>query len=149
MWAYAAYVVIGLMAGFLSAIFGIGGGVILVPTLILVLAVPAKAATATSLAYIVPIALYGTVRQWYMGQDIRWLLALLAVPLGLIGAELGSRVKQYMSNAQVQILFGLLLIGLGIYLGLRGRAEFNSQRLAAAGRPSTEAPAQRPPTVVP
>jgi hypothetical protein len=143
-WAYAAYIVIGLVAGFLSALFGIGGGVILVPGMILALAVPAKAATAPSLAYIAPIAVYGTLRQWSMGQDIQWLLALIALPLGLLGTELGSRLKQHLPNAHLQILFGLLLVALGIHLAFRGRADLNKQRLSDAAGRGTEA-AARPP----
>lgn len=144
MWAYAAFILIGLIAGFLSALFGIGGGVILVPAMILVLALPAKTATATSLAYIAPIAIFGSLRQWHMGQDIRWMLALIALPLGILGAELGSRVKQYLSNANLQILFGLLLVALGIHLALRGRAELIKQQVSDAAGRSTEAPAQAP-----
>ena len=144
MWAYVAYIALGLTAGFLSALFGIGGGVILVPALILVLAVPAKAATATSLAYIIPIAIYGCARQWSMGLDIRWLYALLAVPLGLVGTEIGSRTKQHLSDARLQILFGLLLVGLGIYLALRGRAEMNAQRSSAAPSPTAQTSAPTP-----
>ncbi len=146
MWAYVAYVALGLVAGFLSALFGIGGGVILVPTLILVLAVPAKAATATSLAYIIPIAIFGCTRQWYMGQDIRWLYALLAVPLGLVGAEVGSRAKQHLSSAQLQVLFGLLLVCLGVYLALQGRAAMRAQSPASSAAPASASTPPAPPS---
>jgi len=137
MWIWITYVVLGLVAGFTSALLGIGGGIVMVPTLITLFAMPAKTATATSLAYIVPIALYGTLKQWHGGQDIRWLLALAAVPLGIVGAELGVRAKQHLSNAHLQIVFGLFLILVGAHLGYQGWTALKSgpaaQAQAAAG----------------
>jgi len=140
MWQYVTYVGVGLAAGFASALLGIGGGVIMVPALILLLALPAKAATATSLAYIAPVALYGTLKQWHMGQDIRWLLVLLAVPAGLAGAELGSRAKQVISGGYLQILFAAVMILAGVRLGLRGFAAVHGSQ-GAAGT-AIEAPAE-------
>jgi uncharacterized membrane protein YfcA len=132
MWHWTAYIAMGLVAGFASALLGVGGGVVMVPTLIMIFAVPAKTATATSLAYIVPIALYGTLKQWYGGQDVRWLLALAAVPLGLVGAELGVRAKQHLSNAHLQIIFAVFLILIGLHLGRQGWADLKGRPPVAA-----------------
>jgi hypothetical protein len=131
--SYAIYIAFGVVAGFTSALLGIGGGVVLVPAMIMVFALPAKTATATSLAYIVPIALYGVLKQWHDGAEIRWGLALMAVPLGLVGAELGIRAKQHLSNAWVQVIFAALMMAVGLRLGLQG--------LAALRQPSP--PAER------
>ncbi|MFO7959145.1 MAG: sulfite exporter TauE/SafE family protein [Candidatus Brocadiia bacterium] len=120
MFTYPAYLLVGLAAGFSSALLGIGGGVVMVPMLMLIFALPPKAATATSLAYIAPIALYGAMKQWHMGMDLRWLLVALAVPAGLLGAELGSRLKAHISDAHLRLVFAALMIVVGVRIGYRG-----------------------------
>lgn len=142
MWNYAAYILLALVAGLTSALFGIGGGIVLVPALIMFFAVPARVATTTALAYIAPIALYGILRQWHMGLECRWALALAAVPIGLLGAELGSRAKQHMPNAQLQALFGLLLIAVGVHLALQGWGAMRKQKLSAANPRQAQAASQ-------
>jgi uncharacterized membrane protein YfcA len=136
---YVACAVLGLIAGFASALLGIGGGVLLVPALVLLFALPAKAASATSLAYIGPVALAGAVLQWRRGEDIRWMLVLLAVPAGLVGAQLGTVAKAYVSNTHLKIAFGLLMVVVGVKLGLAGWSEMRDGRTARAQ--SIEAPA--------
>lgn len=115
---YAAYVLVGLAAGLSSALLGIGGGVIMVPMLIFLFALPAKAATVTSLAYICPVALAGALLGWHKGFEIRWLLVAIAVPAGLVGAHLGTYVKGHISNLQLKVIFGLLMILVGVRLAL-------------------------------
>lgn len=144
MWCYFGYVLLGLAAGFASALLGIGGGVIMVPVLVLLFALPAKAATVTSLAYIAPVALYGALKQWHMGQDIKWFLVLLAVPAGLIGAELGSRAKQYVSNAHLRLIFAALMIVVGVRLGYQGWRGLVSSRPLDAERAVAESQAGPP-----
>ncbi len=144
MWHYVAFMLVGLAAGFSSALLGIGGGVIMVPMLILLFALDAKAATATSLVYIVPVALYGALKQWHMGQDIRWLLVAVALPAGLLGAELGSRAKQVISNAHLQIVFAALMIVIGLRLGLQGYRALGGAREAGGGGTAVQAPAEPP-----
>jgi len=144
MWHYVAFILVGLTAGFSSALLGIGGGVIMVPMLILIFTLDAKIATATSLAYIAPVALYGALKQWHMGQDIRWLLVVMAVPAGLVGAELGSRAKQVVSNAHLQIIFAALMIVVGLRLGVRGYRAVGAAQAAGTDQPAVQAPAEGP-----
>jgi len=134
---YVACASLGLIAGFASALLGIGGGVLLVPALILLFALPAKAASATSLMYIGPVALAGALLQWRRGEDIRWLLLFLAVPAGLIGAHLGTVAKAHVSNTQLKIIFGLVMVLVGLKLGLAGWSEMRHGRPDASS--STEA----------
>ena len=142
MWHYVACASLGLVAGFASALLGIGGGVLLVPALVLLFALPARAAAATSLAYIAPVALAGALLQWRRGDDIRWALVALAVPAGLVGAHLGTVAKMHVSNTQLKIIFGLLMVIVGVKLGLTGWSEMRQSRAPAT--PSIEAPAQPP-----
>jgi hypothetical protein len=115
---YAAYLVVGLAAGFTSALLGIGGGVIMVPALIFFFSLPAKEATVTSLAYICPVALAGALLGAHRSFQIHWLLVALAVPAGLVGAHLGTHAKAHISAAQLKLVFGLLMIVVGARLAL-------------------------------
>ena len=142
MWHCAAYVLLGLVAGFASALLGIGGGVIMVPILVLLFALPAKAAAATSLAYIVPVALAGALLQWRRGEDIRWALVMLAVPAGLVGAHLGTLAKMHVSNIQLKMIFGLVMVIVGMKLGLAGWTEMREARAPVPA--PVEAPAEPP-----
>lgn len=148
MWHYSAYALLGLIAGFASALLGIGGGVIMVPILVLLFALPTKAAAATSLAYIVPVALAGALLQWHRGEDIRWTLLLLAVPAGLIGAHLGTLARASISNTQLKVIFGLVMVLVGVRLGLAGWNEIRQARTtpsAAPARVADEAPRDEAP----
>jgi len=144
MWQYVTFILVGLTAGFSSALLGIGGGVIMVPMLILLFVLDPKIATATSLAYIVPVALYGALKQWHMGHDIQWWLVAMAVPAGLVGAELGSRAKQLISNAHLQIIFAALMIVVGLRLGVRGCRALSAARTAGMAQAAVQAPAEPP-----
>ena len=72
----ATLVAVGLAAGFFSALFGVGGGLVVVPLLIGLLAYDAKVATATSLAAIIFTATFGTATHGGLG-NVDWTMALL------------------------------------------------------------------------
>ena len=117
---YLAYLVAGLAAGFTSALLGIGGGVIMVPVLILLFGLQPRIATATSLAYIAPIALIGVVLACWHGDVPRWRLMLLAVPAGVAGAFLGRWSSNHVSGAHIKLIFALLMLFVGVRIGLSG-----------------------------
>jgi len=114
---YALYLLVGLAAGFLSALLGIGGGVIMVPLLVLLLGADMKIAVGTSLAYIVPVALSGALQHSYRGQ-IMWKALLLVVPCGLIGTYLGVRASDVLSGPMLKRMFGVLMVVVGIKMAL-------------------------------
>lgn len=120
MTAYATYILTGLGAGLASALLGIGGGVIMVPALILLFDMPARGATATSLAYIAPIALAGVVFAARQGDSPNWRLALLAVPGGVLGSFVGRWISSRLSDAHVKLLFALLMLVVAVRLGIAG-----------------------------
>jgi len=82
-------VAIGLFAGVLSGLFGVGGGTVVVPLLVLLLAVDQKLAAGTSLAAIVPTAAVGAVSYAASGS-VDVVAALLLAAGGVIGAPLGA-----------------------------------------------------------
>ncbi len=105
---------IGLAAGVLSGLFGIGGGVIIVPLLVLALGFTIPQAAGTSLAaLLLPVGALGALEYWRGGfVDLRF-AGLLAVGL-LLGAYLGARLGISLPVEVVQRGFGLLLVIVGI-----------------------------------
>ena len=81
-------VVVGVAAGLLSGLFGIGGGTVIVPALVLV-GLTQRQAAATSLAAIVPTSISGVV-SYAMGGDVDWVAALLLACGMVIGSQIGS-----------------------------------------------------------
>jgi uncharacterized protein len=108
-------VLIGLAAGFFSALFGVGGGVVIVPLLILVLGFAARPATGTSLAAIGVIALAGTILYGIRGEVDYGYAALVGLPAA-VGAVAGSAVQQRVSARALALGFSLLLVGAGVAL---------------------------------
>ncbi|MEO1209927.1 MAG: sulfite exporter TauE/SafE family protein [Cyanobacteria bacterium J06638_20] len=110
---------IGLLAGFLSGMFGIGGGVVMVPLQMLLLAEPIKAAVRTSLGAIVPIAISG-LTQHTLNDNVLWLPGLSLGLGGLLGAQIGTRMLPKLGDRTVNRLFRLFLIALAVYMVIRG-----------------------------
>jgi uncharacterized membrane protein YfcA len=105
-----AFVGIGLLAGVMAGMFGIGGGNIIVPLLTLVLGYPAKRAIATSLgAILLPFGLPGVLV--YYQQGTLDLAAAAWVALGLfIGTVFGAKITIRLPSATVRLLYGFFLL---------------------------------------
>jgi len=105
---------IGLFAGVLSGLFGIGGGTVIVPLLILTVGLSTTQAAGTSLAALVlPVGALGALEYWRGGfVDLRF-AAVLAVGL-LLGAYLGARLGISLPVEVVQRGFGVLLVIIGV-----------------------------------
>ena len=134
-----AYLAVGLGAGFVSSLLGVGGGIVMVPMLIILFGLKAQTATATSLAYIVPISIAGVLLAWWHGDMPRWGLVLLAAPTGFAGAYMGRWASAHLSGAHIKLLFALLMIAVGVHLGLSGLRSLKSPPPPAAA--ATQAPA--------
>lgn len=80
---------IGLAAGFLSGAFGVGGGTVIVPLLVLILHADQRLAAGTSLAAIVPTATVGVVSYAVQGS-VAWIPALLLAAGAVVGAQIGT-----------------------------------------------------------
>ena len=108
-------VAIGLLAGFMSALFGVGGGLIIVPLLILLLHWDPHAATATSLAAVGITALAGTITYAIAGEVDPAHAVLLGVPAAL-GATVGASLQQRVQARELSFLFSGLLVVIAIWL---------------------------------
>jgi uncharacterized protein len=108
-------VLIGLVAGFFSALFGVGGGIIVVPLLLLLGSWQQRPAMATSLAAIGIIAFAGTISYGLHGELKPGAAAIVGVPAA-IGAVFGTSLQQRIANRTLSYLFALLLAGLAVKL---------------------------------
>jgi uncharacterized protein len=106
---------IGLTAGFFGALFGVGGGIVMVPLLIAILAFPARPAMATSLAAIGLIAIEGVVFSGIHG-DLRPLDAVILGVPAAAGAFVGATVQQRLANRTLSYAFAVLLAGVAVRL---------------------------------
>ncbi|NUT55120.1 MAG: sulfite exporter TauE/SafE family protein [Thermoleophilia bacterium] len=106
---------IGLVAGLFSALFGVGGGIVIVPLLILVLHFDSRAATGTSLAAIGITALAGSILYAFEGHVHAGHAALVGLP-ATAGAVVGTAVQQRISGRALTLAFAGLLAVLGVWL---------------------------------
>jgi len=114
---------IGLIAGFLSGLFGVGGGAVMVPLQMVWLGEPIKSAVRTSLGAIVLIAMSGLWR-YGIQENVLWGPGIALAIGGAIGAQFGTRLLKKLSSDRVNQLFRALLTILAIYMtwrGIRGR----------------------------
>lgn len=112
---------IGLLAGLLSGLFGVGGGVVMVPLQMLFLGETIKAAVRTSLGAIVPIAVSGLAQHTWNG-NVLWIPGICLGVGGIIGAQFGTRLLPRLPDRTVDRLFKGFLIALSVYMALRGIA---------------------------
>ena len=106
---------IGLVAGLFSALFGVGGGIVIVPLLILLAGFGSKRATGTSLAAILITALAGVTLYGIEGEVQVGHAALVGLP-ATIGAIAGTALQQRVAGRTVTLGFALLLAVLAVVL---------------------------------
>ena len=109
------FVAIGLVAGFFSALFGVGGGIVVVPLLILAAGFDQRPAMATSLASIGLIALAGTISYALRG-DVDWRYGLLLGVPAALGAIGGTALQQRVAGPALSYAFAGLLVVIGVWL---------------------------------
>ena len=126
------FLAIGLGSGVLSGLFGIGGGVVIVPALLLIARMPATTATGTSLgALLLPVGALGAWTYYRNGHlDVR---ASLWIALGLFfGAYIGARLAQTLTPVQLKRAFAVFLVLVAARMWWSARAPERS-RAAPAG----------------
>lgn len=108
-------VAIGIAAGIFSAFFGVGGGIVAVPLLILLTGLPERAATATSLLAIAVTASAGVVVYGLRGEVEVGYAALVGLPAAA-GALAGSAWQQRIRASTLAYAFAALLTVIGVWL---------------------------------
>jgi uncharacterized protein len=110
-----ALVAVGLGAGILAGLLGVGGGIIMVPAMILLFGIPPVVAKGTSAAVIIPTAVMGTWRNRVKGNaDLR--AAAIVGAAGIVTAALGGILSDKMSDELSNVLFAALLLAVAARL---------------------------------
>ncbi len=105
-----ALVAIGLLAGFLSGIVGVGGGIVMVPLLIFMLSFTQHQAQGTSLAVLaIPVTAL-SVFNYYKEGHVNWKYAIIIGLFFIIGSYFGSKLAININQKQLQKIFGVVLL---------------------------------------
>lgn len=113
-------ILIGLVAGLLGALCGVGGGLVMVPAFVLALGIEHKHAVATSMAIIVVIAVVSTANNSRVAGLIDWKLVLAVGLASAVAAWFGSDLMRSLSNHTLTRIFGCVLVLFGVRMLWKG-----------------------------
>ena len=108
-------VLIGLLAGLFSALFGVGGGIVVIPLLVLVARYEQRPAMATSLAAVGLIALVGAATYALHGELKPGAAAVVGLPAA-VGAVGGTWLQQRLATRTLTLAFAALMTGVAVWL---------------------------------
>lgn len=109
---------VGVFVGFLGAIMGVGGGFIMVPAMIYLLNMPTKVVVGTSLFQIIFVSAFTTLMHAVTNQTVDFVLAVVLLVGGVIGAQVGAIVGLRLKAEQLRVLLALLVLAVCFKLGL-------------------------------
>jgi uncharacterized membrane protein YfcA len=113
------YALVGLTAGVLGSMLGVGGGILMVPAMVYFCRVPFKAAAALSLAVMVPMALTSTIR-YFCNPEVRPVMiekvlpALLMATLAIGGAFVGTELSKHLTAGTLKKIFAVIMIAVAV-----------------------------------
>lgn len=110
---------LGLIVGILSGMLGVGGGIVMVPLLVLLLGIEQHLAQGVSLAYIIPTASMGAYTHYRQGNVVRVAVPWMAMA-SLLMAVLGSALAHSIGSIALRQVFGIFLSLIGLQMGLTG-----------------------------
>jgi uncharacterized membrane protein YfcA len=116
---YISYIIIGLLAGILAGLFGVGGGLIIVPALVLVLGFSQFAANGTSLvALLLPVGIGGVIAYYRAGKiDVGNIYGGLVISVGMfLGAFLGSKLALTLPEVLLKRSFCVFILFVAVKL---------------------------------
>lgn len=113
-------VIIGLAAGLLGALCGVGGGIVMVPAFVAMLGLDHKQAVATSMAVIIVTALAATLNNARTNNLIDWKVVLAVGAASAITAWFGSDLMRSLSNQTLTRIFGCALVLFGARMLWKG-----------------------------
>jgi uncharacterized membrane protein YfcA len=112
-------IAIGLGGGLLSGLLGVGGGIVIVPLLVLWASYSQRDAHATSLGAIIPISIAGIATYGAAGE-VRYGTALALAVGSVVGAPIGALLLARIDERLLKVVFGTFLVGVAVLLGARG-----------------------------
>jgi uncharacterized protein len=119
---------IGVLSGFVAGLFGVGGGILIVPALVLVLGMEQRLAHGTSLAAIVPIAVGGVVGYVWSGS-VDWVAVVILVGGAALGAVAGTHALHRLPLRALRVVFALYLLATAVSLFLTVGSTAAQERL--------------------
>lgn len=111
--------VVGVMTGILSGLFGVGGGFVIVPALVLFSRMPMHRAVGTSLMVVAMVSASGFGSQWMSGRDVPLVVTSLFVLGGILGLFLGQRLGRRLSGPALQRVFAVAILLVGLFVVVR------------------------------
>lgn len=112
----------GIVSGVLSGMFGVGGGFIIVPALVVFSSMSMSRAVGTSLLVISLVSVSGIVSLLSLGQTINWPLTSLFIAGGITGLWTGTRVGRHLSSSALQRTFAVAIMVVAVFVLLRNIA---------------------------
>lgn len=106
---------IGLSAGLLSGLLGIGGGSIMIPAMVYFMSMSQQMAQGTSLLIIIPTAI-SSVLIYARHDQINWPIGILIAVSSIVGALIGSHWAQHIPATMLKKMFGIFMILVGIQM---------------------------------
>jgi uncharacterized membrane protein YfcA len=110
---------IGLGGGLLSGLLGVGGGVVMVPLLVLWAAYGQRDAHAISLGAIIPISIAG-IATYGVAGEVRWWEAIGLAAGSIVGARIGAELLARIDERLLKVVFGVFLVAVAALLGAHG-----------------------------
>ena len=107
--------IVGVGAGFLSGVFGVGGGILVVPGLMMFVKMDQRRAHGTSLAAVLPISLASLITYWAHGH-VDWPVAIWLTVGALVGAYVGASLLAVISKRNLALVFAVVLGIVGVRL---------------------------------
>ncbi|HVO58094.1 MAG TPA: sulfite exporter TauE/SafE family protein [Dongiaceae bacterium] len=112
---------LGLVAGLLMGLLGIGGGVVLVPAMVHLLKMDQHLAQGTSLFILLPPIGLGALRQYWRAGNVDWRAGVFCAAGMILGAWLGGKLAVPMSTKLLQIFFGTFLMFSALLLWMKAQ----------------------------
>ncbi len=109
-------IIIGLIAGLLSGVMGVGGGVVMIPLMILLLSFNQHQAQGTSLAVLAVPVTFLAAYNYYNEGYVNWKYAAVIAVFFVIGGFLGSKLAVNLSQSALRKIFGAILLVISIKL---------------------------------
>jgi len=111
-----ALILVGIAAGLASGVFGIGGGVLIVPGLIYLAGFSQHRATGTSLAVLLPPVGLAATLEYYRHGDVDLWAAMIIAALVFVGSWAGAVLAERVSGPYLRLAFGVFTVALGVSL---------------------------------
>jgi len=114
--AWLTFAEIGILGGISAGLFGIGGGVVIVPALIYWAGFTQHKATGTSLAVLLPPIGLGATLEYYRHGNVDIRAALIVATAMFFGGWIGAYIANKMIGPHLRLTFGIFILLLGVYL---------------------------------